>query len=239
MIYFRGCVVREKLSGISDATEKLLKLANIDYTVIENETCCGSFLMRTGFESEAHEIMEKTIKDLNSKLNTDNKILVSCAGCYNAFKNDYKELFDVDLDVVHTSDFFNILIKQGKLKLKKTPTKITYHDPCHLGRNSGIYEEPREIIKKTGKLIDMKLNREKSRCCGAGAGVKSAYPEIASSMASKRIQDAEDTRAELLVTACSFCILNLESAFEDRDKNKDHTILDVLDISELILMRLE
>ncbi len=143
---------------------------------------------------------------------------------------------------MHTSEFFNRLINQERLVLKNSPIRITYHDPCHLGRHSGIYDEPREIINKTGSLVDMESNRERSQCCGAGAGVKSAYPEIAEKIGLKRIKAAEETSAELLVTSCSFCILNLESALKQSHEigtTDKHLISNVLDISQLILMRLE
>ena len=238
MMYFRGCVVREKLTNIADATGTILKTAGLDYTILENEPCCGSFLMRTGFEDEALEVMEKTLKQLNK--NEGEEILVSCAGCYNTLKNDYKELFGVELNVKHTSELLKELILEGKIKVKKTPKKVTYHDPCHLGRHSDIYEEPREIINETSVLVEMDRNRERSRCCGAGAGVKSAFPETALKVASKRIQDAESTNAEIIITSCSFCILNLENALKyTLDNENKGSVSSVLDITELILMGLD
>ena len=238
MMYFRGCVVREKLTNIADATGIILKTAGLDYTILENEPCCGSFLMRTGFEDEALEVMEKTLKQLNK--NEGEEILVSCAGCYNTLKNDYKELFGVELNVKHTSELLKELISEDKIKVKKTPKKVTYHDPCHLGRHSDIYEEPREVINETSVLVEMDRNRERSRCCGAGAGVKSAFPETALKVASKRIQDAESTNAEIIITSCSFCILNLENALKyTLDNENKGSVSSVLDITELILMGLE
>ena len=120
MIYFTGCVVRKKLPEIADATEKILKNAGIEYEILKNEGCCGSPLLRTGFQDEALEVMEKTSRNLEGE-----KILVSCAGCYKTLKNDYKELLGVDLDVVHTSQLFNTLIEEGRLKLKKLPWTVT------------------------------------------------------------------------------------------------------------------
>ncbi len=247
IIYFRGCVVREKLKYISDATETILKRAGVDFTILTNETCCGSVLLRTGFRDDAHEVMNDTLKKLEESIKEGDKILVSCAGCYNTLKNDYNELFGVDLDVIHTSELITQLIADGKLLVKKTPNIVTYHDPCHLGRHSGLYEEPRETIMETCTLVEMDRNRENSRCCGAGSGVKSAYPDTALLVALRRIKDAEDTNAELIVTTCSFCILNLQNALEHRmDELNDDTvdvnkssINKVLDISELILMGLE
>lgn len=222
MIYFRGCVAREKLNGIAEATEKILKHAGIDYKILENETCCGSFLLRTGFACDAKEVMKKTLREIGEE-----KIITSCAGCYKTFKEDYKEILGVELDVVHTSQLFNELIKEGKLEPLFLDKIVTYHDPCHLGRHLEEYDAPREILDKMTNLVEMERNKEKSRCCGAGGGVRSAFPEITENVAKMRIKDAEDIGAEILVTSCPFCILNLRSVATDDKK--------VLDLSEIII----
>ena len=233
MIYFRGCVVREKLPEIADATEKILKKAGIKHEIIEDEGCCGSFLLRTGFQDDAIEVMKETLKELEGR-----KILVSCAGCYNTLKNDYKNLLGVELDVIHTSQLFSQLIRAGKLTLQKTPMKVTYHDPCHLGRHSGVYDEPREVLEAAAELVEMKDSRERSHCCGAGAGVKSAFPQTANKIAKKRIKDAENTGADTIATACSFCILNLKDTLKNSSENNEN-VLKVKDLSEILLMGLE
>jgi len=226
-------VVRDKLNNIEKATKKILNEARVEYIILENEGCCGSFLHRTGFESDALEIMKQTLQDLK-----DEKILVSCAGCYHTLKNDYKELFGVELDVTHTSQFFRELIEEGKLKIKKTSLTVTYHDPCHLGRHCDEYQAPRDVLECTAHLVDMENNREHARCCGAGGGVKSAYPEVALKTAQRRINDVKATDADLLVTACSFCILNLSVAA--RSSNKDNgDYLEVIDLSEIILIGID
>ena len=101
MIYFKGCVAREKLVNIGNATEEILNLAGVDYKILENEKCCGSFLLRTGFIGDAKEVMENTSREIGNE-----KVLVSCAGCYKTFKKDYKELLGVEIDVIHTSESF-------------------------------------------------------------------------------------------------------------------------------------
>jgi heterodisulfide reductase subunit D len=244
MIYFRGCVVREKLSYIADATEEILKIASVEYSLLDDEGCCGSFLMRTGYQEDALQVMNETLKKLQGFDLEDKNILVSCAGCYNTLKNDYKEEFGVKLNIIHTSELINTLINDGKLKVNKSNLKATYHDPCHLGRHSSLYEEPRQVVSKTCDLVEMDRNREHSRCCGAGAGVKSAFPDTALEVASRRIQDAEDTGAEILVTSCSFCILNLDNALEDildglNKEDENRSVKRVVDVSELVLMGLE
>lgn len=214
MLYFRGCTAREKLTGIQDATEKLLKLADVDYHVLEDEKCCGSVLLRTGFLKEAQEQIEK-----NTEILKGETVITSCAGCYKTFKDDYE-----GVDVIHISQLLNQLINEGKLDVSKTDLDVTYHDSCHLGRHCDEFDEPREVIKSVANLIEMENVRENSLCCGAGGGVKSAYPEIASEMGKSRIDQAKETGCETLVTPCPFCKLNLE--------NDD---LEVLDLTEFLV----
>lgn len=214
MLYFRGCTAREKQTTIQKATERLLNLAGADYHMLENEKCCGSVLLRTGFVDEAKEQIEK-----NSEIFKDEKILTSCAGCYKTLSEDYD-----DVDVVHISQFLDELIKQGKFDFTKKDLDVTYHDSCHLGRHSGIFDEPRKVINEVADLIEMENIREDSLCCGAGGGVKSAYPEIADQMAKTRIAQAKETGADILITSCPFCKLNLEN-----DE------MEVLDLTEFLV----
>ena len=215
MIYFRGCTAREKETSIKDATEILLDLAGVDYRVLDDEKCCGSVLLRTGFVDEAQKQIQKNMKVLSGEL-----ILTSCAGCYKTLKEDYE-----GLDVIHISQFLNQLIDEEKLNFTKHDLKVTYHDSCHLGRHCDVFDEPRNVISNVSNLIEMENVRENSICCGAGGGVKSAYPEIASQMADSRIKQAIDAGADLLVTPCPFCKLNL----------KDRGI-DVVDLTEFLVI---
>ena len=214
MLYFRGCTAREKQTGISQATERLLKEAGVDYRTLDDEKCCGSVLLRTGFLKEAEEQIRRNTDVLKGE-----KIITSCAGCYKTLKDDYE-----GLDVIHISQLLDKLIKEGKIKISKKDFDVTYHDSCHLGRQGGVFDEPREVIKSVANLIEMENNRESSLCCGAGGGVKSAYPEIANQMAELRINQAKQTGCSTLVTPCPFCKLNLE--------NDD---MEVLDLTEFLV----
>lgn len=244
MLYFRGCVAREKETNISKSTEAILREVGIDFKTISNEICCGSVLMRTGFLEEAKDQMQKNIDNLKGQ-----KVLVSCAGCYKTFKEDYKEILGVELDVIHTSQLFKDLISERKIIIKKSEysTSVTYHDPCHLGRHCGEYGAPREVLKAISSLIEMENIMENSRCCGAGGGVKSAFPEIAANMAQKRIKDAEKTGASSIITACPFCKLNLNQAIKNnnntntkKQNHKHHKSydLEVFDLSEFLLKQI-
>jgi Fe-S oxidoreductase len=214
MLYFRGCTAREKQANISKATEKLLDLAGVDYHILEDEKCCGSVLLRTGFDTEAQIQIEK-----NTEVLKDEKIITSCAGCYKTLKEDYE-----GLDVIHISQILNDLINENKLKLTKTDLNVTYHDSCHLGRHCNVFDEPRNVVESVANLVEMENNHEESLCCGAGGGVKSAYPQIADEMAKSRISQAKDTGCETLITSCPFCKLNLEN-----DE------IEVLDLTEFLV----
>lgn len=242
MIYFRGCLSREKLKEIPQATEKLLEIAGIDYKVLEDEGCCGSVLLRTGFVDDALEIMRDTYDDIKGE-----KVLVSCAGCYKTFKEDYPEFIGKKVDVIHTSHLFWELLTNGKIKPSLTLDPVTYHDPCHLGRHIGEYETPRQVIKSFTKIIEMDSNRENARCCGAGGGVRSAFPDLSSEIARMRIKDAVKTGTRQLVTCCPFCIHNLrsakenhniDSAQEDPASKKFHKedYMDIMDLSQFLLL---
>lgn len=248
MIYFRGCVVRDKLPQVEMATLRILNKARINYRILEDEQCCGSFLLRTGFTDDAMEVMHKTSQSLK-----DETILVSCAGCYNTLKNDYKNYLDLELDVIHTSQLFNSLIKEEIIKPKKLPVNVCYHDPCHLGRHCGEYQSPREVLEVIAHLVEMENEKENAHCCGAGGGVRSAHPEIAKKLAQRRIDDALNTDADLLVTSCSFCLINLQGACGNKDNPpisleinnrgnvfKNNTVggLPVMDLSEILLWAL-
>ena len=214
MLYFRGYTAREKETGIAEATEKLLELANVDYHILDDEKCCGSVLLRTGFEDEAKKQIAK-----NTEVFGDETILTSCAGCYKTLLQDYE-----GLDVIHISELLAILIDEGRLKFNKKDLDVTYHDSCHLGRHCKVFDEPREAIESVANLIEMENIKENSLCCGAGGGVKSAYPQIASELAEARISQAKDTNCDILITPCPFCKLNL----------KDYG-LEVLDLTEFLI----
>lgn len=214
MIYFRGCTAREKDTGISEACEKLLRLADVDYKVLDDEKCCGSVLFRTGFKSEGENQIKKNLDDFKGET-----ILTSCAGCYKTFKNDYE-----GLNVIHISQLLEKLINENKLNINKSDLNVTYHDSCHLGRHCDEFDAARNVIKSAANLNELESNRENTICCGAGGGVKSAYPEISKEISKLKVEEIKNTNAELLISSCPFCKLNLN----------DISPVEVLDITEFI-----
>lgn len=218
LIYFRGCMGRERVPEIVKATRQILDYAGVLYRILEDEKCCGSVLLRTGFLEDAKERIRENLTILSSS-----KLLVSCAGCYRTFKIDYPRLFNVKVDVIHSSQLFYQLLRAGEIQIRGD-LKVTYHDPCHLARHCGEYDAPRRVLEAIGTLVEMEDHHGNAQCCGAGGGVKAAYPHLAEKIAQNRIEQALDTGAEILCTTCPFCKYNLKS----------HG-MKVMDISEIIL----
>jgi heterodisulfide reductase subunit D len=159
-------------------------------------------------------------------------VITSCPGCLNTMKNDYRRMgLELKADVRHTTELLADLVESGELKFREYKKKATYHDPCHLGRHVGIYDEPRAIIDAIPglELTEMGRNREFAYCCGAGGGVKSAFPEWALKTGKERVTEAMETGAEVLITTCPFCERNLRDAVDDMGVD-----LEITDLVELV-----
>jgi len=237
VLYFTGCTAGLKLPETAKATAKVLKAAGVNFAVLEEEPCCGSVMLRTGMVDEAKRNAEKALEMIaKSGAKT---IVVTCAGCLKTFREDYIERFGFDMPkVLHMIEYLKPLIESGKLKLKKSDEiqQITWHDPCHLGRALGVYEEPREILKAIPgvELVEMETNREAAMCCGSGGGLRSYDQEQAKKIAADRMHDAEEIHADILATACPFCEHNLKDGAIRIDSS-----IRVVDILDLIAEQLE
>lgn len=234
VLFFADCYVSydRRLRKIATATVKLLQKAGVNFGILgTKESCCGESIRKAGDE----ETFKRMAKD-NIKTFVDNgvkKILVSSPHCYHTFKNEYPE-FMVNFEVVHITQFLFDLIREGRLEItKEYAKKITYHDPCYLGRHNGIYEEPREILKKIpgATLVEMADTREDSLCCGMGGGRIWMETPKAERFSNIRLDQAIEVGAEVFVTACPYCITN----FDDTKLSlKDPDIIEVKDITEVL-----
>jgi heterodisulfide reductase subunit D len=208
ILYFIGCTAAFRSPDTVIATMDILDAAGVKYRVLgEDEWCCGSVLRRTGFIDEAERLKEHNIQAF--KENGIKTIVTSCAGCYRTLKKEYHM---EGIEVLHITEFVDRLIQEGKLQVKKSREKITYHDPCHLGKHMGIYDAPRRVLKRLATLVEMEHCRENSMCCGAGGGVKAAYGEIAIGIGAKRMAEAKASGAQKVVTPCPFCKTNLSDS---------------------------
>jgi len=237
VLYFVGCTSSYREAEIATNMLQLMKKTDIDVTVSKEEWCCGSPLIRTGQLKTVRELAQHNLDMIkNSGAKT---VVFSCAGCYRTFKEDYPTLIgaEPEVETFHVTDYLVKLIKDGKIKFKEDAPaiKVTYHDPCHIGRHCGIYEPPREILTSMPgvELVEMKRNKELAWCCGAGGGVKSGFKDWALEIATERIQEAEETGAELLISSCPFCKRNLMDAIKASGSN-----LKFMDITEFVNSRL-
>jgi heterodisulfide reductase subunit D len=215
-LFYVGCTfaLDRTLQESPKALAKLMDHAGESYgLMLEDELCCGSTAKRIG-----HAKLFEKLRGENEKwlLATGAKrIVTACAGCYKTLKQDYPGLSN-KIEILHSTEYLAKLVKDGKLKLPRTELKVTYHDPCHLGRHAEVYDPPRKVLKAVPglQLIEMKNSRELSRCCGGGAGVKTAYPDISQKAALKRLKEAESTGSDVLITTCPFCVQTLKAAAE-------------------------
>jgi Fe-S oxidoreductase len=208
---FLGCTQIYRGKDEIDSLLKILRTAGVSFRIPTEQICCGSPVYRVGDEVQAREQAQK-LTTLFERMESDN-ILVSCAGCYRMLSHDYGILLNDDskFKITHSMEFLLELIQDSRLKTKPLDAIITYHDPCHLGRHSGVYEAPRQILSSIPgvKLVEMEWNRKFAKCCGAGGGFRAGRSEDAVVVAANRVREAEATGASILVTACPFCLRNL------------------------------
>ena len=237
-LYYVGCTAAMIPARTHFAlnTVKLLNAAGEDFgTLGQKEICCGATTYNLGVMDTFKEIATENTEMLNS-LGVE-RVVTSCSGCYSVMKNEYPTIVRRNFEVVHVVEFLDQLISEGRLKLTKPINiKVTYHDPCHLGRYSELYDAPRRILEAIPglELVEMPRNREKAWCCGAGGGVKTAFPDFAAWVGEERVKEAKETGAEALVSACPFCEGNLADVL-----NATSAGMDFYDISDLVLMSLD
>jgi heterodisulfide reductase subunit D len=221
-----------RAKDIAKSTIKLLKRGGVKFELLgEDEWCCGSVMLRTGNVDVADELREHNVEAF--KNHAADLVITSCSGCFKTLSQDYeKQTGSLDFKVKHVLEILKELIEEDKLKFTETNLKVTYHDPCHLGRHSEMYDIPRDILNSIPGLnfVEMPRNRENARCCGAGGGVRAGYKELSDKMADTRIKEAEETGAEVLTSACPFCTFALREAAE-RNGSK----MRVLDLPELLV----
>jgi heterodisulfide reductase subunit D len=232
VLYFTGCTAGIKLPETAISTARVLNACGVQFAVLEDEPCCGSVMLRTGMVESARENAERVLKRI--KESGASTVVVTCAGCLRTLREDYAERFNLKLpEVQHVVEYLQALIQNGELKYKDADhsMKVTWHDPCHLGKALGIYEEPRNILRSVPgvELVEMNTNREAAMCCGSGGGLRSYDGELAKRIASDRIKTAEDTHADILVTACPFCEHNLKDGAQSiGSKIRVQDIMDLL-----------
>ena len=205
-LFYRGCMVNAVHPEIGTSYEDALRRGGVRFIVLDDEICCGSPVKKAGEEKVFVETVEKNYRKF--KDHGIVKIITPCPACFHMFKSVYPEIVKGwDIEVRHVTQEIAELLKKGKLKVERKGGTFVFHDPCHLGRSEGVYDEPREILRAVGKLAEFPENRELSLCCGGGGGMGANCPELAGKMAKKRGKTAGKGT---MVTACPMCYHQLK-----------------------------
>lgn len=223
--YFVGCMDSYHSPSLANALISVLKKAGVSFSLLPEERCCGSVLLRIGEVDLARRLAEFNIKQAR-KLGVE-RVVFACPGCYRTWKKDYTELFgSLDLELLHYTELFDELIQKAVIQPEKINRHVTYFDPCHLGRHLGVFDEPRSILSALGvRLTEMPKTRSNANCCGAGGGFRAAYKDQSLAIAQKRVEEARSISVDAIVTTCPFCVHNLSDVAGD---------MEVLELAELL-----
>jgi len=239
MLLWVGCTaaLSDRNVEVTLALVRVLKAAGVSFGILgEDEPCCGDPARRAGYEIQFQTSVEQNIALLQG-YNVKN-IVATCPHCYNTFKNEYPK-FGGSFNVVHHTQLIADLLKQDKIKLTCDLRSLaTYHDPCYLGRYNSIYSEPRNILHAIPqlKLKEMERSHSKSFCCGGGGTHMWFEQQIGTKVNDIRTDEALKTNAEIVATACPYCLLMLEEAIQGKDLQQP---LKAKDIAELVDQAME
>jgi Fe-S oxidoreductase len=236
IVYFPGCfpMVAPLLDfevgaeAISSGTVKILNQAGITPAIPEELGCCGHDAFWAGERAVFEELKEK-----NTKILKDAKIIItSCAEGYRTLKNDYS----LNAEIYHITQFANKLMNEGKLKFNQTEKKITFQDPCRLGRHMGEYEAPRNVLKAIGDYKDMPRSGKDASCCGVGCWMNcNEYSKI---IRVDRVKEAGEV-ADILITGCPKCLTHFRCTMAQPEKIEGLPQIEIRDFSEFVASNLK
>ena len=222
--YFGGCM-SHLTPGITESMQTIFKAVGQKYWFMDEDKsiCCGRPLLQQGFNNQAAELRRKNTELI---INSGAQMLItSCPICYTSFKQEYK----LSIPVLHHTEYINMLIQKGQLKVKKSDLNVTYHDPCELGRGCGIYKEPRNVLKAVANLIKTENEKENSLCCGMNLGNTVITLEQQTTIRNSALENLTAPGPDVIATACPMC----KKAF------KHGTSANVKDIAEIVVENLE
>ena len=232
-VYFVGCVTSfyPMVQDVARSFALILDHAGTDFAIMGGEEwCCGYPLLSAGKGDAAVQHIEHNIgkmKEMGAK-----RIVTACTGCYRMWKQDYPRLTgkDVPFEVMHSTQVVAGLLELGKMRFDEIKAKVTYHDPCDLGRNAGIYDVPRYIISRIPgvEFTELEANREYCNCCGSGGDLLASNQSLSLEIATRKMDEIIRTGADSVVTACPSCVRALTMA-----KLAQRAPVKVLDICQL------
>jgi Fe-S oxidoreductase len=214
-LYYPGCLTKFAAPEIEENYRNLLEGIGIDFITIPEFACCGSPVLNAGYKEDFDNLMQKN-REIFERYNVK-RIITNCPSCYRMFRENF------NMPVEHVSQ---VLYRNlSKVDKRWNGEKACYHDPCHLGRHSDVYREPRKVLEAAGlRLVEMSTSKDKATCCGGGAGLRNNYPGMSAKIAKIRVSQC---REKILITTCTLCWKQLKEAAPEGMK--------VLEFSEALL----
>ena len=229
VIYFVGCVASffPMAQKIPVNMARIMTRADVDFTILGGEEwCCGFPFIGMGTPDKMQTLMQHNVEKIEAV--GAKSVVFTCPSCYHTWKHLYQM---PGVELKHATQMLYDLVKDKRIKLKEMNVTVTYHDPCDLGRNSGIFEEPRQVLKSIPglKLVEMAYNRQLSMCCGGGGNVEMVNPELSAKVAEMKLRAIADTQADMVVSSCQQCLRTIAT-----QARRDKVNLVVKDLTELV-----
>ena len=237
--YFVGCVgsLFPRSYGVPRAFVEILERAGVDYALLGGlEWCCGYPQFINGDLDLAEAAIRHNVRQVREL--QARRVVFTCPSCYHIWKHVYPQVLGEELKVelLHATELLDRLLDEGKIQSGRFSRTVTYHDPCDLGRKSGVFDAPRRVLSKIPglTLVEMKENRTNAHCCGGGGNLESHNADLANQIARRRVEQAAETGAEILVSACQQCERTLSNAARAAGLR-----MRVMDVSEVVLKAME
>ncbi|MCF8145277.1 MAG: (Fe-S)-binding protein [Deltaproteobacteria bacterium] len=227
VVYFVGCVASffPMVQSIPRNMVRILESAGVNFAILAGEEwCCGFPLIGAGAPEEMKALMDHNLEKV--KALGAREVVFSCPSCYRTWKEHYP----TDLKLSHSTQVMERLIKEGSISLGELKETVTYHDPCDLGRNAGVFDPPREILRAVPGLTFVELagNRNQSVCCGGGGNLEMADAALSGRVAQNKIEEVRQTGARTVITACQQCVRTIKG--KARREKLDLEVVDITDI---------
>jgi heterodisulfide reductase subunit D len=235
VVYFTGCVAAffPVAQQIPVALAGIFQAAEVDFTLLgQNEWCCGFPLVGAGLPDQVQESIAHNLDAVAEK--RASKVVFSCPSCYQMWQENYP--YPDHVEIFHSTEFLFWLIREKRLKFREVPLRVTYHDPCDLGRGAREFDAARAVIRAIPgvELVELERNRENCRCCGGGGNLEMIDGELSSRITERKIHEIQATGAQVVVTSCQQCVRTMTTWVR-----RNEAPLQVLDIARLVARALD
>jgi Fe-S oxidoreductase len=244
IVYFVGCVASffPRSYSVPQAFVTIMERSGADFTTLGGqEWCCGYPLLSMGRLDEARELIRHNVEQV--KALGGSRVTFSCPSCFHMWKHIYPEVLEeeIDLEVLHATEVLDELISSGAIELGALDdVRVTYHDPCDLGRKGGVFDAPRRVVQSIPGVtfVEMRSSGSISECCGGGGNLESFEPDVLFEVSSQRIDRACEVEAQMILSACQQCERTLTSGVR-RHEEARRARIKVADVTELVLQAME